>query len=484
MNVVEKANEVSVFGRWAAGVSQVTSPWEYSIRRNVPAYTKYITDDVTKVWSASTNLSWVLPRLGLLRDVFFKVEIDLTGNVTPHVDGGATLTPVAFAGNLAFADGGFVAKNSSTFLAPGGIAKLFSQYELRARNREIARMYPENLIHHYSDAAHHYDKNLTSLPTDAAVGGGALFSHDTERISKVNFMSGLNLYKLAALMPPDNGDANTAKSPKLTFYLEVPFSYFQRMGNALLTSFAEDITLNMICAPSLSANALGQLGNYIQPGRITVTPYYQWIQPRPEEMAKLRQQMLAAPQGIPRLQFSCLSEGSGVGPTELGRKTVEVKLNCPYPVARTLFWIAADDDKAGLTVPAYSTGFTIPIEKVEVKGSGTTFLSLDESMLLQQMVDPPFSKTIGERIIYAINWSLLDKNIEMGGFLPTRNLNNLTLAVTAWFRTAITDAATTNGANGANNRTPASYKVRVIHEYYVIEQTIPSNGQVNVTAFD
>jgi hypothetical protein len=87
-------------------------------------------------------------------------------------------------------------------------------------------------------------------------------------------------------------------------------------------------------------------------------------------------------------------------------------------------------------------------------------------------------------MIYAINWSLLDKNIEMGGFLPTRNLNNLTLKAHAYFPKAVMDASALHGENTNNPRTEEHYRLRVIHEYYVIEQTIPSNGQVNVTAFD
>ncbi len=487
MNIVEKANEVSVFGRWAAGVSQVTSPWEYSIRRNVPAYTKNITDDVEKIWSASSSLSWVLPRLGLLKDVFFKISIDMTTTMGDFgTDGGVVLTnqagfgvsdvPQAVAGTAAT-----MLRSGSVFIHPGGIMKLFSQFELRARNREIARMYPENIFYHYSDVAHYSDKHTDKYSNDQVASGNAIVSHGSERISKINFLDGLNLFKIVNLAPVSTTVANRKI---LTFYLEVPFSYFQRMGNALLTSFAEDISFHLICAPNQMAQALGPLGGYIAPGKISVKPYYHWIQPRPEEMAKLRQQMLSAPQGIPRLQFSCLSEGLGVAPPALGDQSISMKLNCPYPVARTLFWIETDVNLAGNNVPVLSHSLTLPVSLVEVSGSGTTFLSLDEPMLIQQMVDPPYSKVVGERMIYAINWSLLDKNIEMGGFLPTRNLNNLTMKVSAHFPAGITDAGQAANQPINNPRLPGNYALRVIHEYYVIEQTIPSNGQINVTAFD
>jgi hypothetical protein len=208
-------------------------------------------------------------------------------------------------------------------------------------------------------------------------------------------------------------------------------------------------------------------------------------------MAKLRQQMLASPTGIPRLQFSCLSEGAGeklslnVLPNGGAVATISMKLNCPYPVARTLLWIQSDVGLSGLAIPSRPHTITLPISQVEVSGSGTTFLTMSEAMLLQQMVDPPHSKVPGQRMIYAINWSLLDKNIEMGGFLPTRNLNNLTLKATAFFPQIINDGASPiGGANINITRTIDNYRLRVIHEYYVIEQTIPSNGQVNVTAFD
>jgi hypothetical protein len=502
MNVVEKANEVSVFGRWAAGVSQVTSPWEYSIRRNVPAFTKNITDDVTKIWSASSTLSWVLPRLGLLQNVFFKVDIDLKDTVVPNANTHATLSSTA-AGQTNIADmpavgavgandaaklASALARQQQCFLHPGGLLKLFQQFELRARNREIARMYPENVMYHYSDQIYHADKHYDSRITEFAYGTDGPLSQQSERISRVNYLDGLNMFHLQSLMIK-TGDANQHKTPIVSLWFQVPFSYFQRMGNALLTSFAEDITYNLICGSSPSAEGLGQLGLFVKPGAISVTPYYHWIQPRPEEMAKLRQQMLASPTGIPRLQFSCLSEGSGeklgvVIPGTGIASFISMKLNCPYPVARTLVWIQSDVGLTGLNVPSRPHTVTIPISQIEVSGSGTTFLTMSEPMLLQQMVDPPHSKTVGQRMIYAINWSLLDKNIEMGGFLPTRNLNNLTLKASAFFPKAVIDASEVEGGNTNNPRTEEHYRLRVIHEYYVIEQTIPSNGQVNVTAFD
>ncbi len=503
MNVVEKANEVSVFGRWASTVSQVTSPWEYSIRRNVPAFTKNLTDDSTKVWSASSNISWILPRLGLLRDVFFRVDIDLTDAlnttvVASGVNPGPRLNAVLPTGveSPAATNAGVPAAAAQCMIHPGGILKLFSQFELRARNREIARMYPENVYYHYMDQVHQHDKSSDLPFTDVT----STLSQQADRISKINFADGLNLWKIYYSLPKTGDAAATGISKKLSMYMQIPFSYFQRMGNAFLTSFAEDISFHLICNSTAGAEALGPLGNYLTAGKIQITPWYHWIQPRPEEMAKLRQQMLAASTGIPRLQFSCLSEGYGVSPSTAltandasQTQTIEIKLNCTYPVARTLFWIQSDVGLAGQAIPRRPDTITIPINSVKVSGSGTTFLTLDESMLLQQMVEPPYSKVPKQRLIYAINWSLLDKNVEMGGFLPTRNLNNLTLSVEAFFPVAVLDGApadkaaadTAAGAqNIANPRTKDSYKLRVIHEYYVIEQTVPSNGQINVSAFD
>lgn len=501
MNVVEKANEVSVFGRWASTVSQVTSPWEYSIRRNVPAFTKNLTDDSTKVWSASSNISWILPRLGLLRDVFFRVDIDLTDALNTAVIGsGANPGPRLNAVGTGIesptaANAGVPTAAALCMIHPGGILKLFSQFELRARNREIARMYPENVYYHYMDQVFQHDKS-SDLPN---IDASSTLSQQAERISKINFADGLNLWKIYHNLPKTGDAVSTGVSKKLSMYIQIPFSYFQRMGNAFLTSFAEDISFHLICNSTAGAEALGPLGDYLTAGKIQITPWYHWIQPRPEEMAKLRQQMLAASTGIPRLQFSCLSEGYGVSPstaivanTSSQTQTVEIKLNCTYPVARTLFWIQSDVGLAGQFIPRRPDSLTIPINSVKVSGSGTTFLTLDEPMLLQQMVEPPYSKVPRQRLIYAINWSLLDKNVEMGGFLPTRNLNNLTMSVEAFFPASILDAEgadkaakeTALGAAIANPRTKDHYKLRVIHEYYVIEQTVPSNGQINVSAFD
>lgn len=506
MNVVEKANEVSVFGRWAANVSQVTSPWEYSIRRNVPAFTTTMTEDATRTWSAGSNLSWTFPRLGLLRDMRFKIQLDLSEAILlwGSGDGPGTAAnsgkPWASLGApgppLAANDPQGSERWQSIYLHPGGLMKLFTQYEIRARTREVARMYPENIYYHYMSQVYSYDKNFTLQ--DTAAGGQIGLSDESSRITGCNILNGLHLQRLWSLMPgasndgvvPAGGGA-TGKSEVLTLYLHVPFSYFQRMGNAFLTSFCEDLSINLQCASSAFAQALGPIGAYLGPQKISVTPQYSWIQPRPEEMAKLRQQMLASSLGIPRLQFSCLSEGDGVSPpadpTAGGNlQTFTMKLSCSYPVIRTLFWIQSDVGlDTTLSVPHSANSMTVPITRVAVSGSGTTFLDMSESQVLDQMILPPHNKVMGDRLIYAINWSLLDTNTEMGGYLPTRNLSNLTFSVSAVTLRNFQDLGQEgDAATTSANRTAANYKLRVIHEYYVIEQTVPSNGQVNVSAFD
>lgn len=499
MNVVEKANEVSVFGRWAANVSQVTSPWEYSIRRNVPAFTTTMTEDATRTWSAGSSLSWTFPRLGLLRDMRFRIDIDLrdalgvAGNnatldnpFTALVANGAG-APV-MAADVSADNGG--AKWRSVHLHPGGVMKLFTQYEIRARTREVARMYPENIYYHYMSQVYSYDKNFTH-PDSGVVGAQIGLSDESSRITGCNILNGLHLQRLWSLIPSATpvfaAGAATGKSEILTLYLHVPFSYFQRMGNAFLTSFCEDLSINLQCASSAAQEALGPLGSYLTAQKISVTPQYSWIQPRPEEMAKLRQQMLASSLGIPRLQFSCLSEGDGVSPPAAPSGAVQtftMKLSCSYPVIRTLFWIQTDVGLSDLQIPHAANTVTVPITRVQVSGSGTTFLDMSESQVLEQMILPPHNKVMGDRIIYAINWSLLDTNTEMGGYLPTRNLSNLTFTVNAVTPLKFTDKGSNTASVASDDRTLANYKLRVIHEYYVIEQTVPSNGQVNVSAFD
>ena len=499
MNVVEKANEVSVFGRWAANVSQVTSPWEYSIRRNVPAFTTTMTEDATRTWSAGSSLSWTFPRLGLLRDMRFKIDIDLRealgtagnnatlDNPFTNLVANGTGAPV-MAVDVTAENGG--AKWRSIHLHPGGVMKLFTQYEIRARTREVARMYPENIYYHYMSQVYSYDKNFTH-PDSGVAGGQIGLSDESSRITGCNILNGLHLQRLWSLIPSATpvfaAGVATGKSKILTVYLHVPFSYFQRMGNAFLTSFCEDLSINLQCASSAAQEALGPLGSYLTSQKISVTPQYSWIQPRPEEMAKLRQQMLASSLGIPRLQFSCLSEGDGVSPPAAPSGAVQaftMKLSCSYPVIRTLFWIQTDVGLSDLQIPHASNTVTVPITRVQVSGSGTTFLDMSESQVLEQMILPPHNKVMGDRIIYAINWSLLDTNTEMGGYLPTRNLSNLTFTVNAVTPLKFTDKGSATASVASDDRTLSNYKLRVIHEYYVIEQTVPSNGQVNVSAFD
>ena len=76
MNVIEKANEVSIFTRWTQNVAQTTTPWEYGMTKNVPPHTRHYTADSTYDYQPSRQLTWTIPRLGLLKKVVLKVDTD------------------------------------------------------------------------------------------------------------------------------------------------------------------------------------------------------------------------------------------------------------------------------------------------------------------------------------------------------------------------------------------------------------------------
>lgn len=629
MNVIEKANEVSIFTRWTQNVAQTTTPWEYGMSKNVPPHTRHYTEDRPVDFEPSRVTTWTIPRLGLLKKVVLKVDssfeksrfwffsvpkstgsdsdVTLVDNVvsathvfiapddpavgkTPYTSvnnpvtrvkafkkafnerllnsaithpsklnpymngalttnaGATTVTTVedeVHGGTVlaaAMADPKFpcfaVSGSVDTgffFRKPGGIAHMFSMYEIRARNREIARLYPENIEYE----AH----SVRKYPIES-LAEGAYSTTGVNNVKPIPALEGDNLMSYFK----DDG----AGSYVLTEYIEPRFSYFTKLKQAFLTSFCEDLTLTLTANSLAAMHSLYPLYEY-KSGTVKVTPTWHWINPRPEDLARLRQAMTAAPQGIPRLQASTMFEGGAQ--TSFANDQISLTMNVPYPVTRTIFSL----DVAENGLPSLRRGDNrLSISSVALEASGVEVFKWSADQLHDHMSNGSYVNSAWKDRLYCINWSSLGDNTEQGGFLPARNLYNVQLkitttkdslhTVTGKKRTTIypdtktigrlstagsvsmihearrlldgsegiwsevlDDGSTHPDYKGLNqlsipytglvresgffplDRTQVMYntqvetkdvKLKVFHEYYTIESTIPSNGQVNVTAFD
>jgi hypothetical protein len=615
MNVIEKANEVSIFTRWTQNVAQTTTPWEYGMSKNVPPHTRHYTEDRPVDFEPSRVTTWTIPRLGLLKKVVLKVdssfvksrfwffsvpktivtnsEVTVVGSVeqathvfiappsitktaytnastpvtrvadfkkafndrlkdlhavagnatqNPYQDGGADALGVIDVAILtaAMADPKFpcfaISGSVDTgffFRKPGGIAHMFSMYEIRARNREIARLYPENIEYE----AH----SVRKYPIES-LAEGAYSTTGVNNVKPIPAMEGDNLMSYFK----DDG----AGSYVLTEYIEPRFSYFTKLKQAFLTSFCEDLTLTLTANSLEAMNSLYPLFEYVG-GTVKVTPTWHWINPRPEDLARLRQAMTAAPQGIPRLQASTMFEGGAQ--TSFANDQISLTMNVPYPVTRTIFSL----DVAENGLPSLKRGDNrLSISTVALEASGVEVFKWSADQLHDHMSNGSYVNSAWKDRLYCINWSSLGDNTEQGGFLPARNLYNVQLKITTTKDTlhADTGKRRTTIYSGTKNigrlsardsasmiheagrlldgspewsavsggNTDPDYKalkqlsipysglvretgffplertqvmintkvetkdvkLKVFHEYYTIESTIPSNGQVNVTAFD
>ena len=630
MNVIEKANEVSIFTRWTQNVAQTTTPWEYGMSKNVPPHTRHYTEDRPVDFEPSRTITWTIPRLGLLKKVVLKVDssfkksrfwffsvpkststasdvtlVDSVESAThvfiapdsPNVakipyDGAGqpgtdpvarvaafklafnqrlydlhtavapntrqnpykfvttastvdTVQPQVVNGHIlaaamtdpkfpCFAVSGSV-DTGFFFRKPGGIAHMFSMYEIRARNREIARLYPENIEYE----AH----SVRKYPIES-LAEGAYSTTGVNNVKPIPAMTGDNLMAYFK----DGGTDNYV----LTEYIEPRFSYFTKLKQAFLTSFCEDLTLTLTANSPAAMNSLYPLYEYVS-GSVVVTPTWHWINPRPEDLARLRQAMTAAPQGIPRLQASTMFEGGAQ--TSFSNDQISLTMNVPYPVTRTIFSL----DVAEKGLPSLRRGDNrLSISSVALEASGVEVFKWSADQLHDHMSNGSYVNSAWKDRLYCINWSSLGDNTEQGGFLPARNLYNVQLkittvkdtlhALTGKKRTTIYPPTKTigrvstaasesmqyeanrllSGSDGiwsevlANGNTNPNYvtlnqlsipysglvretgffpldrtqvmvntpvlavdvQLKVFFEYYTIESTIPSNGQVNVTAFD
>lgn len=625
MNVIEKANEVSIFTRWTQNVAQTTTPWEYGMSKNVPPHTRHYTEDRPVDFEPSRTMTWTIPRLGLLKKVVLKVDstfaksrfwffsakvvsgesditlvtdvaqathvfiapegrerIEYTGQhdddplgrvaafkkafnqrlldvykaaepnkiLNPYkaftgAAGSETASAQVVGGDIlaaAMADPKFpcfaVSGSVDTgffFRKPGGIAHMFSMYEIRARNREIARLYPENIEYEaYSERKYPIESRAE----------GAYSTTGVNNVKPIPAMAGDNLmsyFKLGA-----------AGDYVLTEYIEPRFSYFTKLKQAFLTSFCEDLTLTLTATSLAAMNSLYPLYGYAGSQKVVVTPTWHWINPRPEDLARLRQAMTAAPQGIPRLQASTMFEGGAQ--TTFSNDQISLTMNVPYPVTRTIF--SLDVNENGL--PSLKRGDNrLSISSVALEASGVEVFKWTADQLHDHMSNGSYVNSAWQDRLYCINWSSLGDNTEQGGFLPARNLYNVQLkitttkdtihATTGKKRTTIYPDTKTIGrvstatsesmiyeakrlidgsnywseVSAAGNTNPdyvatkqliipysglvretglyplertqvmvntaveaKDVELKVFHEYYTIESTIPSNGQVNVTAFD
>lgn len=314
MSAVEVANENSSLLSFLGSSAPKTSPFTYALRKNAPKYSKQrkVTVAKTSATSYGSEARFALPRYGILKSMHLSVAI----------------TPTA---------------NSES--GPYGILGAFSRFDLKARDKTIATLYPETIV---------------------------------------DWIKGHGPEARAVLQDDDHLKAqDDIAAVARTYVVPLPFSYTERLSNALNLRFTEPLELVVTMT---SAAADWAVGNSATP---TLTWVGEYLSPGAEELASLKQTMVKAGRaGIPRLQYSVYKEAvKDLSASEGTEQTIDLK--CPYPAFRSV-----------VVVKSKATGkpldFTNIIGTVKLKASGTDLIEWTAAELREQANKDGFSYSFGQ----------------------------------------------------------------------------------------
>jgi hypothetical protein len=405
------AAQSSTLYKFLVDGATATSPWQYGLRKNVPPFVK--TQKITEAVSSPTVGSE------------FRVNVPRYGILS-----GMWLTSTIVSGADSRFDVGFGAKQ-------------FSKIELRAREKTIAILYPEDIIRYVLSRPEEEFKALNEhnlLNLTNAVGS------DTD---------------MKGMCPVNKSMAVKSGSKKYTFdtCVPLPFSYLMRESNAIDTRFSEPMQLVITTAGGLTyaTIAAGTMSS--------LEANFEFSIPSESEQKRLKDQAVKnAPMGVAKLQWSSYKEGL----VSVGTTTTDIELRNPHPTFRTLVWATAT---AG-------TFLNPEITKIELKDAGVVLFTFTHQELLKKAAEngcrPLYDHIISistntvadpavgsQPLMYELDYTMLKDAVDQAGFLSFKGLSNPTLTITH------------SGTSG---------KFNVVHQYYTVAAVAPQDGQVILRA--
>lgn len=418
MNVSQDAQSNSTLGALLSK-NKKTSPFEYNLVGNVPTYARMPT-----VWSSQKQITYPsttvieLPRYGILENLW-----------------------VEFANKAA----------TTTALTPLAPVFAFASFELRARSKVIARLYPQDVLEYYASQK----AELRSIA----------FSGTT-------------------LRPSAAGHADNMLTTDKARY-KLPFSCMSKLANAFNLKFMEPVELHLI--------STGAQANIVIPDTTTqhVRVGCDYIMPNPQEEERLKSVMVrAGPQGISRLQWSSIMESPKTFTAGDANVVEQLELRAPYPVFKTVLTFRNNFDTVVLgtagdgigqfhkklvgvatdNIPAYQAG----LGSIRLTSSGVTLWQRDIQELLHEQSSGAHRLNKYSYGPIVINWNMTGDATNQTGFLSLKNIADPRLEfvpVTGKYLT--TDG---NAVAGVTNL----LKVQVTHHYYTLEQVSPDDGSVRV----
>lgn len=426
MNVLQGAQDNSTLAA-LLDKNKKTSPFEYNLVGNVPTYSRMKT-----VWSAektlnySSTMSVELPRYGILENLWiqFKNKTANTGKTTPYA-------PI-FA---------------------------FSSYELRARSKVVARLYPQDIVSFYKSQKAELlsvAKPLQTLNSNIDSGTYTGTPYDVDKYSR--FM--------------------------------LPFSAMSKLQNAYNLKFMEPVELHLITT-SAKANIISNAAStqHIKVG-------CDFILPNAQEEERLKSLMVrAGPQGISRLQWSSIRDTAVSFAGATAGQAESVDLRVPYPTFRTVlkFRCSGGNDidnvggsgKSGIgqmnnamygsgdggAVAAYQNG----VGRIQLTSSGVVLWERDVHDLRLMSATGSHRYDADWTAPLVIDWNMSGDATNQTGFISFKNLADPKLV---FIPVGTTGYLTVDGnvISGGTNK----LEVEITHHYYTLEQVSPDDGSVRV----
>lgn len=294
----------------------------------------------------------------------------------------------------------FAAVTNAAAMSAWGYVGMIKRVDLRARDKVMATLYPEDIIawiRTLDDAQY----AVWSDPNHCSVAAHTIATNDRVDIP-------------------------------------LPFSYFERVSNAIYAEFQEPTELVVEYNPSTAFISAD--------GTVVATPELHCnflTLGRDAEAAMKKRIQAAGDAGVTRLQTSSYKEADKMITDNAVTTTVDI--TCPYALAWIDFLIT-DTTNSFDMFASPSTAFvtTAPtptlaghLTRVELLASGTAILDLTVQELRAAMNTPPLmfrapqtTDVLGGGQHYRINFNQLKSALDQTGVLSPANMSNLQLRLT------------------------------------------------------
>jgi hypothetical protein len=398
MSAQEIANENSSLLSFLGASAPKTSPFTYALRKNAPKFSKQnrvaVSGPTTPVVNSGQEIRYTVPRYGVLTKISLDCAVTLVTSLTT---------------------------------GDWGPIGAYARFDLKARDKTIATLYPQNIIDWIKSQPKHV----------------------------------IDYYR------NDYGYSDGAHAATRHFSIPLPFSFTDRVSNNINTRFAEPLEL-VVTMSALSTDFATTLVTV----KTDVDFYY--LSPGAEELANMKQSMLKAGRaGIPRLQWSVYKEAVATTTTDAD---VTIDIKCPYPVFKTLIYITDDVQFSanGVKINTVKSGpaqATEELRTLVLSASGSDIYNLTNIQLREMMAHDgydanPLASGLADNNdsrngMYVLKYGLGNDGVDQTGIISFKNLANPQLVI---------------------NCKEAANSIHVFHYYYQIESTSPDDGQISIRA--